>query len=207
MNQVKLAVQDRPATGKGASGRLRHSGRVPGVMYGFGVSPIALSVDKLELFHALHGPAGRNVLLTIEADGADHLCVARDIQRHPVRGDYVHLDLLAVDKNATIVVDVRVILVGEAVQGSIVQQVLTTVSINVPPLSTPNSFELSIEEMQINEVKRVEDLTHLLPEGASWEIDEKRTVVTVNPPTVEEADDDEDSDLLEVKTDDDESEA
>ncbi len=201
MNQVKLATDLRPDTGKGPSGRLRKEGRVPGVLYGFEVDPMPVSVNDRELYHALHGPAGRNVLLVVEAAGEDHLCVARDIQRHPVRGDYVHLDLLAVDKNATIVVDVPVHLVGEAVQGSIVQQVLTTVSIHVPPLNTPNGFELSIEGMEINDVKRVEDLTDLLPDGASWEVDPQRTVVTVNPPTIEEVEEDS-SDLLEVKTDD-----
>ena len=54
--------------------------------------------------HALHTRAGTNVLLTVAVDGDDKLCVARDIQRHPVKGDVTHVDFLSVDKNATIVV-------------------------------------------------------------------------------------------------------
>lgn len=198
MNQVKLATDPRPRTGKGASGRLRKQGRVPGVVYGYEVEPTPVSLDALELYHALHGPAGTNVLLNIDVDGTEMLCVARDIQTHPVRGDYVHVDLLSVNTEETIVVEVPVHLVGEADPEGVVSQVLNTVPINVPPLRTPNSFDLSIEGLVIGDVKRVEDLTSELPEGASFAIEEQRTVVTVNPPEILEVDEDEDEDLLAV---------
>ncbi len=200
MNQVKLSVEMRPDTGKGPAGRLRKQGRVPGVIYGYDVSPTPLSVDALELYHALHGPAGRNVLLVVESGEDTSLCVARDIQRHPVRGDYVHVDLLSVDKNETIVVDVPVHLTGEAAEAGVVSQILTTVPINVRPLDTPNFIELSIDGMEIGDVKRVEDLRELLPEGGSFDIEPERTIVTVNAPQMPDEDEDEDSDLLEVKT-------
>lgn len=199
MNQTKLPVEPRPRTGKGAAGRLRRSGRVPGVVYGYQVEPTPVSLDALDLYHALHGPAGTNVLLRVEVDGDEKLCVARDIQRHPVRGDYVHVDLLSVDSGATIVVEVPVNLTGEADPEAVISQVLSTVPISVPPLSTPNSFDLSIEGMEIGDVKRVDDLTDQLPEGATWEIDPERTVVTANPPEILEVED-EDEDLLEVPT-------
>lgn len=198
MNQVELAVEPRTKKGKGASGRLRKTGRVPGVVYGFEVEPSAVSIDALELYHALHGPAGTNVLLTVEVDGEDRLCVARDIQVHPVRGDYVHVDLLSVDTDQTIVVEVPVHLVGEADPEGVVGQVLNTVPINVPPLRTPNSLELSIEGLVIGDVKRVEDLASELPEGATFAIEEDRTVVTVNPPETLDLDEDDDEDLLAV---------
>jgi large subunit ribosomal protein L25 len=199
MNQIKLAVEDRPRTGKGAAGRLRKQGRVPGVVYGFEVEPTPVSLDALELYHALHGPAGTNVLLLVDVGGDERLCVARDIQRHPVRGDYVHVDLLSVDTETTIVVEVPVTLVGEADPEGVVGQVLNTVPINVPPLATPNQLELSIEGLVIGDVLRVEDLAGVLPEGASFAIDEQRTVVTVNPPeTLDLEDEGEDEDLLTV---------
>ena len=199
MNQIKLETKTRTRKGKGASGRLRKEGRVPGVVYGFEVEPTAVSVDALELYHALHTPAGTNVLLLIDVDGDEKLCVARDIQVHPVRGDYVHVDLLSVDSGATIVVDVPVSLVGEADPEGVVGQVLNTVPIHVPPLMTPNQLELSIEGLVIGDVLRVEDLASELPEGASFAIDEQRTVVTVNPPEMlASEDEDEDEDLLAV---------
>ena len=110
MNQIKLETESRSKKGKSAASRLRKEGRVPGVVYGYEVEPTTVSIDALELYHALHGPAGTNVLLLIDVEGTEKLCVARDIQRHPVRGDYVHIDLLSVDTDATIVVEVPVVL-------------------------------------------------------------------------------------------------
>jgi large subunit ribosomal protein L25 len=195
-NQIELAVAPRAHTGKGAAGRARREGLVPGVLYGYETEPAAVSVNALELYHALHTAAGTNVLLRVDFDGEEHLCVARDIQRHAVRGDVQHLDLLAVDKNATIVVDVPVHLIDEPADlEGVVNQILTTVPINVPPLLTPNSIELSIAGMTIGDVKRVEDLRGTLPEGANFDIDPDRTIVTVNPPDILE-EPEEESDLL-----------
>ncbi len=75
---------------------------------------------------------------------------------------------------------------------------LNTVPINVPPLRTPNALELSIEGMVIGDVRRVEDLAGELPEGASFAIDEQRTIVTVNPPETLDVEEDEEEDLLAV---------
>ena len=89
-------------------------------------------------------------------------------------------------------------LVGQADPEGVVGQVLNTVPINVPPLRTPNQLELSIEGLTIGDVRRVEDLADELPEGASFAIDEQRTVVTVNPPEMIASEDEDDEDLLAV---------
>lgn len=193
MKQVKLDVEPRTSTGKGAAGRLRKTGRVPGVIYGYEVDPSAISIDALELYHALHTRAGTNVLLSVPFDGDDRLCVARDIQRHPVRGDVTHVDLLSVDKDAQIVVEVPVSVEGAVEGAGVVNQVLGTVAINVAPLDTPNSFTLDVEGMEIGDTLRVDAIEAQLPEGATLAIDPERTIVTVNPPeTIEVEEEDED---------------
>lgn len=196
MNQVKLEIEPRTDTGKSAAGRLRKTGRVPGVIYGYEVNPTAVSVDALELYHALHTPAGINVLLTVALDDDDRLCVARDIQRHPVKGDVTHVDLLSVDKDAQIVVDVPVHIEGMVEGAGVVNQVLGSVPINVAPLDTPNSFTLNVDGLEIGDTLRVEELTDQLPEGATFDTDPDRTVVTVNPPEIIEVEEDEDEDVL-----------
>jgi large subunit ribosomal protein L25 len=189
-NQVSLRAEVRSQLGKGPTNRLRKEGRVPGIMYGYEVQPTSVAVDALELYHALHTAAGTNVLIKLEIDGDDatHLCVARDLDRHAVRGDIVHMDFLAVDKNARIVAEVPVHLADvEDVQkdtGGVVNHVLYTVPILVRPLDTPNYLELSVDGMEIGDVKRIEDLRAHLPEGAEFDIDPERTVVTVNPPDI-----------------------
>jgi large subunit ribosomal protein L25 len=186
--QIPLTIEPREATGKGAASRLRREGRVPAIIYGYAVDPTPVSVDALDLYHTLHTDAGRNVLIRLELDGDIHLAVARDLQSHPVRGDYVHVDLLTVDKNVPISVEVPVHLTDEEEIGDpdgVVNQILYTVPILVKPLDTPNAFELSIEGMEIGDVLRVEDLASELPEGAEFDIELERTVITVNAPISE----------------------
>lgn len=189
-NQVSLKAEVRTQLGKGPTNRLRKTGKVPGILYGYQVEPASVAVDALELYHALHGPAGTNVLITLDVEGSDetHLCVARDISRHPTRNDVMHVDFLAVDKDARIVVEVPVHLTDvddtQKDSGGVVNHVLYTVPIIVRPLDTPNYLELSVAGMEIGDVKRVEDLRAILPERAEFDIDPERTVVAVNPPDI-----------------------
>jgi large subunit ribosomal protein L25 len=186
--QVTLTAEPRTELGKGPTGRLRRTGRVPAIVYGFETEPTAVHVDALELYHALHTEAGRNVMIRLEVAGDTTLVFARDLQIHPIRQEVVHVDFLAVDRNAQISVEVPIHLVGEedtADDDGILNHVLWTVPIAVKPLDVPNYLELDVTGMAIGDVKRVEDLT--LPEGADFEIDVERTVVTINAPMSEEA--------------------
>jgi large subunit ribosomal protein L25 len=186
--QVSLTAEPRTDLGKGPTGRLRRTGRVPAIVYGYEVEPTAVHVDALELYHVLHTEAGRNVMIRLELDGDTTLVFARDLQIHPIRQEVVHVDFLAVDRNAQISVDIPVHLVGEedtVDDNGVLNQVLYTVPIAVKPLDVPNAIELDVTGMAIGDVKRVEDL--VLPEGADFEIEPERTVVTINAPISEEA--------------------
>jgi large subunit ribosomal protein L25 len=188
-NQVKLTAEPRATKGKGASGRLRKQGRVPGILYGYEVEPASVSVDALELYHVLHTEAGRNVLIRLEVGGDAYLTVARDVQHHPIRGETLHVDFLAVDRDVAIAVEIPVHLVDEddAAAEGIVNQVLYTVPAMVKPMEVPNFLELSVAGMEIGDVRRVEDLRDQLPADAEFDIDPERAVVTINAPVSEEA--------------------
>ena len=187
-NQVALDADVRTELGKGATGRLRKEGRTPGILYGAGVEATPVHVDALDLYHALHTAAGTNVLIQLHVDGDEHLTFARDLQSHPVRGDMLHVDFLAVHRDTKISVDIPVHLVNDETlrreSGGVVNQIEHTLPIFVGPLDVPNYFELDVEGMEIGDVKRVEDLISQLPPGAEFEIDHERTVVTVNPPDI-----------------------
>jgi large subunit ribosomal protein L25 len=186
--QVNLTAETRTHQGKGASGRLRKQGRVPGIMYGFQVEPTAVSVNALELYHALHTDAGLNAMIRLDVDGDEHLTIARDLQYHPVRGEVLHVDFLAVDTKSQISVEVPIHLTGEddlVDDNGVINQVLYTVPILVRPLDVPNYVELDITGMEIGDVRRVEDLRGVLPEGGEFDIDPERTVVTINAPISE----------------------
>jgi large subunit ribosomal protein L25 len=184
-SQIKLPAQPRTSTGKGDAKRLRREGRVPAILYGHGVEPLAVSVDERELYRALHGPAGRNALIVLDAGDGAVLTVVRDIQRHPVRRDLVHVDFLAVDRDVRIDVEVPVHLVDVddvARDGGFLNHVRHVVPISVRPLDTPDFIEISVAGMGIGDVKRLGDIVALLPAGAEIADDPDRVIVTINAP-------------------------
>jgi large subunit ribosomal protein L25 len=186
-NQIELGADVRSSTGKGVTGRLRKQGRVPGILYGYDVEPTPVSVDALELYHALHTEAGSNALIRLQVTGQTHLTVARDLQYHPVRGETLHVDFLAVDRDVQISVDVPVRLTDddEVASEGVVNQILYTVPVLVKPLDVPNFFELSLAGMEIGDLRRVEDLQALLPTDAAFDTDPASTIVTINAPVSE----------------------
>jgi large subunit ribosomal protein L25 len=183
--QVRLIAQPRTAAGKGETNRLRRSGRVPAILYGFEVEPTPVSLDERELFHALNGPAGRNALIALEVEGETTLAVVRDLQRHAVRRDVLHIDLVAVDRKVQIEVEVPIHLTGideVARDGGFLNHVRHVVPIRVRPLDTPDFIELSVAGMGVGDVKRLADIVDLLPEGAELGDDPDRVIVTINAP-------------------------
>lgn len=187
-NQVQLHAEVRTQHGKGASGRLRKDGKVPAVLYGYKVEPQAVTVGALELLASLRTEAGANVLIRLEVGDETHLTVARDMQRHPVRGDALHVDFIAVDKDSQIAVEVPVHYTDEeetADDNGVVNVILYTVPLLAKPLEVPNYLELSLAGLEIGDVRRVEDLRGLLPPGAEFDIDPERTLLTINPPISE----------------------
>jgi large subunit ribosomal protein L25 len=182
---IKLVAQPRAAAGKGETNRLRRSGRVPAILYGHGVEPAAVSVDERALYHALHSPAGRNALISLELEGTTVLTVVRDLQRHPVRRETLHVDFLAVDRDQRIEVEVPVHLVDvDDVQrdGGFLNHVRHVVPISVRPMDTPDFLEVSVAGMGVGDVKRLGDLVSLLPAGAEIADDPDRVVVTITAP-------------------------
>src|SRR5918996_412679 len=136
-DQVTLTAEPRASRGRGEARRLRRMGRIPAVAYGAGLEATAVSVDGLELYHALRTDAGLNALIRLHIDGDTHLTLMRELQRHPVRRDILHVDFVAVDRTKKVTVDVPIHLEGEAPgseQGGVVDQVLLTAAVEVLPL-------------------------------------------------------------------------
>lgn len=180
-DQVTLTAEPRTGRGRGEARRLRREGRVPGVAYGSGLDATAVSVDGLELYHALRTGAGLNALIRLHIDSDVHLTLARELQRHPVRREILHVDFVAVDRLRTVTVDVPIHLQGHAQgadEGGVVDQVQFTAAVEVLPLEVPDELTLDISEMQIGDVLRLGDLT--LPEGVTLLDDADRTVVSVS---------------------------
>lgn len=116
MPSVSLHASTDRAQGTRNSRRLRLAGSIPGVVYGVGVQPLPVSVDAKAFRNAMSGEQGLNQLLELDADGTNYTVMAREIQRHPVRGTVAHIDFQVVDPNKPVAAIVPLHLIGDAVE-------------------------------------------------------------------------------------------
>lgn len=162
MANVVLEAQPR-ARGSRAVRKLRTSGRVPGVVYGLDAETRSISVEYADLRTALTGEAGLNALIELMVEGEQQLSIVKDIQRHPVRDDVLHVDFLRVDPSQRVEVEVPIVLVGDAEkvsqEGGVVDQTLFNVLLSAPVVNIPNEITLDITELEIGESRAVGDLS------------------------------------------------
>jgi len=202
MAEITLHAHTGRPTGSRASGRLRAEGKVPATVYGLSKDPQSVSVVWRELRAALVTDAGLNALIDLHVDGAKgDLVIVKDLQRHPVRRDVLHVDFLRVDADVAITVDVPIVLEGEAsavlAGDGVVDQALHHLGVQAKPGDIPNEIVVDISGMQLGDVIRIGDLQ--LPAGVATESDPEDAVVTASiqqidlgeEPEAEEAEGDE----------------
>ncbi|HTX62327.1 MAG TPA: 50S ribosomal protein L25 [Acidimicrobiales bacterium] len=187
MPEIVLEAESGRPLGSSAARRLRAEGKIPGIVYGHGTEPVPVAVAGRDLRIALSGGAGANALLSLRADGKTYLTVARELQRHPVRGTVTHIDFQIVRRDEIIAADVQVTLTGEAIEvhhgDGLVDQQLFTLPVHAKPADIPTHVEVDISELGIGDVIRVGDLA--LPKGVSVDLDDEVPVVTGVPPRVQ----------------------
>lgn len=187
MAEVKLKASKRDAVGKGGARRTRSEGKVPGVVYGHGMEPLPIEVDRREFLVALNTDAGLNVLLDLDLEGSSTLALTKELQRHPVRGTVLHADFIAVNRTEEVEVDVPLHLVGEAPgarEGGVLQHLLVSVAVKCRVTDVPEGVDVDVSGLAIGDSLRVEDL----PVGESFEIltDPETVVASVTTPVSEE---------------------
>lgn len=180
MAEIILQAETGRTLGSRPSKRIRAEGRIPGVVYGLGSDPVPLVVEWKPLREALTGEAGLNALFQLEVDGKRDLTIVKELQRHPVTGNVIHLDFLRVDADAEISVDVPIVLEGEAEavhnEDGTVDHLLFTLTINAKPADIPNDIVVDITDMVLWDTIRVSDLK--LPKGVTTDADPEEAVVT-----------------------------
>jgi large subunit ribosomal protein L25 len=180
MSEISIVAETRRTAGSGPAKRLRAAGQIPGVVYGHGIDPVSVAVDRRELRQALSGPAGVNAVINLDVAGTSHPTVVKSLQRHPVRRSVVHIDFLVVDLNEEITVDVPIVLEGEAKavlsEGGLVEHQLVSLSVSTTPANIPNELTIDVSDLQIGDSVRVEDIK--LPAGVTTSIDPETPIVT-----------------------------
>jgi large subunit ribosomal protein L25 len=176
VSEVRLTAETRTEFGKGGARRTRRAGKVPAVIYGHGADPRHVALPAREFANAIrHG--GSNVLLTLDVDGGEQLAIPKSIQRHPIKGYFEHVDLLAVRQGEKVTVDVPVHIVGDVVPGGLLNHEANTISVEAEATNLPTGFEISIEGLAIGSHISAGDIE--LPSGSSLITDAAATVLII----------------------------
>ncbi|MGH7671474.1 MAG: 50S ribosomal protein L25/general stress protein Ctc [Gemmatimonadales bacterium] len=184
---VSLAANPREKTGKGAARQARFAKQVPAVIYGHGRPTQPLMLDALSLEQALAGIEPASTVIELTVDGKKTRTLIREIQRHPIRPDIIHVDFYEIHADEKVTLKVPVHLVGapDGVRnaGGVLDQVTREVEIEVLPENIPDRVELDVTALMIGDSRHVRDLTipnAVILTGADL------TIATVVPPRAEE---------------------
>ncbi len=182
MAEIILQATPRPPQGTRPARRLRNEGKIPGVVYGLGADPIPLMVEWRELRAALITEQGLNAVINLDVSGERMPTLVKDMQRHAVRRNILHVDFIRVDLDKTVEVEVAIHLEGEAKHvaddDGVVDQVLTSLLITAKPADIPTGLTINISGLQIGSALRVSDI--VLPAGVTTTVDPEEAVVTAS---------------------------
>ena len=184
---VTLAATPRAQTGKGAARQIRFQKKVPAVIYGHGRPSQPLAVDAQALEQALIGHDPASTIIELALEGKKARTLIREIQRHPVRPDIIHVDFYEIHADERVTLKVPVHLTGtpDGVRnaGGVLDQVTREVEIEVLPEHIPDRVELDVTALVIGHSLHVRDLN--IP-NATMLTHGDLTIATVVPPRTEE---------------------
>jgi large subunit ribosomal protein L25 len=193
MEMVEIKVERRAGSGKGAARKLRRAGTIPGVFYGPGRTTVEVGVGAEEFEKKLSHLEGSHLIRLVndggkDADLHDKAVLVREVQRHPVSDDILHVDFFEVSLTERLTVSVPLRFVGKpvgVVDGGILQPIVREIEVECLPTEIPQFIEVDVSALGIHEAVHLSSVQ--LPEGVTSMGDPMQTVVTVLPPTVEEA--------------------
>ena len=212
MSDFDLTAESRSDRGKGASRRLRReSGMVPGILYGAGKNPEAISIAHKDLFKACENEAFFSHILDITLESKTQKAILKDLQRHPSKSLILHADFMRVvmDQVITVEVPFRFVneesCVGVKQGGGNISRNMTSLEVSCLPGDLPEYIEVDIESVGVGESIHMSELVlpdtlnvPALQQGSDYD----QVVVSVNAPKRAEEDSDQTSETDSSESDD-----
>jgi large subunit ribosomal protein L25 len=169
--KFELSAETRADQGKGASRRLRHAGKVPGIIYGGNETPANISLSHQKLEQVVDNEKFYATIVTVDVNGAKQSVVVKDVQMHPARNAIVHIDFQRVLADQPIRLHVPIHFLNEAtspgvkLQGGIVSHTRSDVEVSCLPKDLPEFIEVDMGQMKLNDSVKLSDLK--LPAGVT----------------------------------------
>lgn len=188
MTSLKSVIRQGKQT-RSSLRKLRASGVIPAVVYGYGAKNTSVKVDEVEFIKTIR-EVGRNGVIELGVGSKTIKVMVSDYQYDSLKNQITHVDFLAINMREELTVDVPVVLVGESVgasEGGVVQQPLFDLQVTTTPDAIPENIEVDITELAVGDSYLVGDLD--ATDKYTIENDREEAVVTVVPPTEEPAED------------------
>jgi large subunit ribosomal protein L25 len=191
---VSLKAARRTATGRNAVKKVKAAQAVPAILYGTGLEPTPLQLERRAIDNLLSHAVGENILVNLEIEddgkGAARLALINEVQHHPVNQTILHVDFKAVSVNETLLAEVVIESLGEAagvkVGGGLLEQSLRSIEVECLPKDLPEKISVDVSALELGQALHVRDLPKL--PGVKYTADEDLTVFLVSEPkTTEEA--------------------
>ena len=182
---TRLSIAPREPGSSRATRRLRREGQVPGVLYGGTEEPVAFAVDALVLRRAL---AATGAVVELEIGGTSQPAVLKDSQRHPVRGETLHVDFVRVRLDVAIQSTVPLELVGAEAspgvrEGGILEQVVREVTVEALPNEIPDVVQHDVSGLEIGATEHLSAVR--APEGVTLVDDGEIVIASLIVPTID----------------------
>jgi len=200
--KIAIKANERVVKGTGASRRLRHSGKIPGILYGNHKDAKSIEFDNKELLMQFKHEAFHASILTLEVGGEKESVILRDYQLDPVRNNLLHVDFQRINEKEKLHVKVPFHFINEEtapgvkLEGGIVSHIMTEVDIACLPKDLPQYIEVNLgalnmgesihlSQIQIAEGIELTPLTHG-NDAAVTSITKPKVVVETDPVADEE---------------------
>jgi large subunit ribosomal protein L25 len=184
MATVSFNATSREGTGKGAARSLRRQGQVPAVIYGHGREPLSLALNARDLDKMLGHIQAESTVIEVTVGGQTAKTLIREIQRHPIKRQILHVDFQALVAGEKVVVSIPIVLngipEGVRLEGGVLDQTLRELEIEVDPSNIPDHVELDVTNMVIGDSLHVSDIK--LPEGVEVQDDPETSVAVLAAP-------------------------
>lgn len=186
---IVIEVERREETGKGVAGRLRRQGKIPGVVYGGGMAPFAITVDRHSIQELLKQESGGNTIFLLKLKGGkqERRTMIREIQIDPMTRDFIHVDFIRVTKGQALNVTVPLELTGDCIgvrHGGVADFVTREIEMEVLPREIQDKIVVDISDLDVDQHITLGDLKPLLPKSAKLLSDPNTVVVRVMMPRV-----------------------
>ena len=144
--ETSLKAIVRDTSGSAQSRRVRVKGSIPAVVYGMGMEPVSVEINAREFTNALKTEAGSNIIFNLEVGSDKYTALAREIQKHVYRNEFLHVDFIQVDLTKTVDADVQLNFIGTPMgvkeEGGIVQTINSYITISALPTNIPTHMKI-----------------------------------------------------------------